>query len=64
MDDEKADAMKSEEKLAYDSWAAKKKTDAWKVGAARAMRAWPLGKEVTESEYDQAVYDACNSPIR
>jgi hypothetical protein len=31
-----------------------------KYVAARALRGWPLGKEVTEAEFDEAVNEAMN----
>jgi hypothetical protein len=30
----------------------------WKFAAAKAMRAWPEGKETTEAEFDEAVAEA------
>lgn len=51
------------QRLAWELWAEQKKVPHWKADAARHGRAWPLGQEVTESEFDQAIYDAFNSRI-
>ncbi len=36
----------------------------WKFAAAKALRAWPIGMEVTEKEFEDAIHDACNVTIR
>lgn len=50
-------------KLAWEEWAAKVGVPHWKADAARHGRGWPLGKEVSEDEFNQAVYDAFNLRI-
>jgi hypothetical protein len=55
---EKHDALAPEsapERRTFEAWAAEKKTAAWQAAAARAMRAWAIGREVTEAEFDEAV---------
>lgn len=54
----------SGERKPYAQWGADKSTPAWLIDAARHGRGWPLGQEVTEDEFNQAVYDAANQPIR
>lgn len=51
------------QRRAWEIWAADKKVPHWKADAARHGRGWPLGQEVTEDEFNQAVYDAFNSRI-
>lgn len=59
-----ASAAEAPLRRAFEAWAADRKTDAWKVNAAKHLRGWPIGAEVTEDEFNQAVYDACNHVIR
>ena len=42
----------------FEAWVAAKQPEAWRAAAARAMRAWAIGREVTEAEFDQALADA------
>lgn len=56
-------AAPSQSRMAWEEWASKTGVPHWKADAARHGRGWPLGKEVTESEFNQAVYDAFNSRI-
>lgn len=56
--------MADEIKLAFEAWAKAKQVDAWKVRAAAAMKQWPLGQEMTEADFDQAVSDATTHVIR
>jgi hypothetical protein len=37
---------------------------AWYLAAARAHERWPVGREVTEAEYDAAVLAATNTALR
>lgn len=53
-----------DKRLAFEEWSALKHVAEWKSRAAKAMRSWPIGAEVTEAEFDQAIYDACNHVIR
>ncbi len=36
----------------------------WKFAAAKALRKWPEGKEVTEEEFDKAVAEAAGVSAR
>jgi hypothetical protein len=49
--------------LSWEEWAAKKSIPFWKAEAARHGRAWPIGREVTEDAFNQAMHDAFNSRI-
>jgi hypothetical protein len=51
------------QRVAWEIWASQKGVPHWKADAARIGRQWPLGQEVTEDEFNQAVYDAFNSRI-
>lgn len=42
----------------FEQWASEKKTPAWLAAAARAMRGWAIGREVTEEDFDAALTDA------
>jgi uncharacterized membrane protein AbrB (regulator of aidB expression) len=42
----------------FEKWAEAKKPAAWLVAAARAMRGWAIGREVTEAEFDDAIHAA------
>ena len=53
-----------DKRLAFEEWSALKHVDEWKVRAAKALRGWPIGAEVSETEFNQAVYDACNHVMR
>lgn len=53
----------SSTRIAWEQLAADKGVPHWKADAARIGRGWPLGFEVTEDEFNQAVYDAFNSRI-
>jgi hypothetical protein len=44
-------------------WAAEKKTPAWLFAGAKAGNRWPIGRELEEAEYDQAVHAAANVKI-
>ncbi len=35
----------------------------WKFAAARALRSWSIGAEVTEKDFDEAIHIACNGRI-
>lgn len=48
----------SGEKRTFEAFAEEKKPAAWKAAAARAMRGWPIGFEVTEAEFEKALEDA------
>jgi hypothetical protein len=43
---------------AFETWVDEKKPAAWLAAAARAMRGWAIGREVTETEFDTALADA------
>jgi hypothetical protein len=38
-----------------EEWAAEKKIEGWKFAAAKAGNAWPVGKELSEEDFDDAV---------
>ena len=42
-------------RLPAELWAKKKGTEAWKFRAVAAGKAWPIGKELTEKDYDEAI---------
>ncbi len=52
------------ERRPFEQWAEAKKTPAWKLAAAKAHENWPLGREVTEAAFDQAVRAACDVALR
>ena len=54
---------KADAKLPYEEWARRGGVEHWRADVARHCRAWPLGQEVTESEFNQALHDAFNSRI-
>lgn len=65
-DDKKTPAMGSPaqpDRRSWETWAADKKVPYSKANAARHGRAWPIGQEVTEDEFNQALYDAFNARI-
>lgn len=41
-----------------EGWAQEKGTAAWLFAAAKALRAWAVGQEVSEQDFDEAVADA------
>lgn len=53
-----------DEKLAFEEWGRRKNIEDWKVNAAKHLRGWPMGFEVTEAAFDQAVGDALGHVIR
>lgn len=38
-----------------ETWSEEKRTPAWLFAAARAKHRWPIGREVTEAEFDKAI---------
>jgi hypothetical protein len=59
--------MSDENKKPAEQWAETKKHTgraAWKFAAARAAENWPVGAELTESEYDAAVNRALNVAVK
>jgi hypothetical protein len=52
------------EKQPIEKWAEQKQLPAWEFAAAKAHESWPLGFEVTEEEFDQAVQAACGVALR
>jgi hypothetical protein len=58
-----AAAAPLDQKLPYEEWARRGGVEHWRADVARHCRAWPLGQEVTESEFNQALHDAFNSRI-
>jgi hypothetical protein len=42
----------------FETWADAKKPAVWLIAAARAMRGWAIGREVTEAEFDDAIQAA------
>ena len=51
-------------KQAIEGWAKAKRSSAVEFAAAKALRAWPVGAEVSESDYDGAVHEAMHGVIR
>jgi hypothetical protein len=43
------------ERRAFEAWVEAKRPEAWRSAAARAMRGWAIGREVTEAEFDEAL---------
>jgi hypothetical protein len=39
----------------FEAWVLAKKPEAWRAAAARAMRGWAIGFEVTETQFDEAM---------
>lgn len=35
----------------------------WKFAAAKALRNWPVGAELTDEDFDKAVHEAANTRI-
>jgi hypothetical protein len=48
---------------AFEEWAKDKQSDVALVAAARAAFKWPVGKELTEQEFDEALDRAGNTTI-
>jgi hypothetical protein len=48
------------ERKPVEQWAAEKGTVAWKFAAAQAGERWPIGAELTEAEYTDAIERAAN----
>lgn len=48
----------------FEEWAASKAHEPWKIAAAKAMRSWAIGHEMTEGEFDEAVSDATTHVMR
>lgn len=44
----------------FEQWAEAKKTPDWLLAATKASADWPMGREVTETEFDEAVDRALN----
>lgn len=44
----------------FETWAAEKKTPDWLLAAAAASHQWPIGREMTEAQFDAAVEAAAN----
>jgi hypothetical protein len=38
-----------------ETWAEEKRTPAWLLAAARVHENWPVGRELTEAEFDTAL---------
>lgn len=47
-----------------EAWAAMKQPAAWLLAAARMLRAWPIGREVNEDDFDRALSDAGSVALR
>lgn len=47
-----------DEMKTYEQWTEAKSPPRWLAAAARALRGWAVGKEVTEAEFDSAVQAA------
>jgi hypothetical protein len=47
-----------DERKPFEIWAAEKKPAPWQANAARAMRGWAIGREITEAEFDDAIQAA------
>lgn len=45
---------------AVEEWAQLKKTPDWAFAAAKASARWGQGRELSETEFDEAVHAACN----
>jgi hypothetical protein len=39
----------------FETWATEKQPAPWQAAAARTMRGWVIGREVTEAEFDDAI---------
>ena len=42
-------------RMTVEAWAAKKETAPWKFKAVAAGKVWPIGLELTEQAYDEAI---------
>lgn len=51
-------------KKTVEAWAAAAKLPPWQFAAAKTMCHWPIGKELTEEEFNQAVAAARSIEIR
>jgi hypothetical protein len=51
-------------RLPFEQWAAKKKTVAWLLAAAKALESWPIGREITEAQFDDAVLRAGSLAVK
>lgn len=45
----------SVERRPIEGWAKAKQPELWRYRAAKALRDWPIGAEVTEAEFDEAL---------
>ena len=53
----------SDKPITVEAWAATKNTPAWLFAAAKALHGWPIGKELDESDYTEAIDAAANVKI-
>lgn len=49
--------------LPFEAWAHAKSTAPWLVAAARALRGWPAGREVSELQFDEACAEASEGQL-
>lgn len=56
-------ARSDAERRPFEAWVEEKRPAAWLAAAARAMRGWPIGREVTEAEFDAAITAAGTIPL-
>jgi hypothetical protein len=47
-----------------EEWARAKSAEPWQYAAARAMRRWPIGFEMTEADFEAALHEAAHIPLR
>ena len=63
MTDEKKKSEKnvpSDSLKSIEAWAAELGTQDWNFAAAKAIRKWGMGKEVSKAEFETAVFQAAN----
>ncbi len=53
----------SSESKPFEQWAAEKGTADWQLAALTAFKNYPIGREVTASEFDAALEQALKQPV-
>ncbi len=49
------DRVPTPERRPFEAWVEAKRPELWRAAAARAMRGWAIGREVTEVEFDESL---------
>lgn len=57
-------APPSEDRRSVEAWAEAKQIAPWMLAAARTHAAWPVGAELTEASFDEAVEAVSSLSLR